>query len=992
MTGETILPDIVRAVLAREGAGGWRVEPGEFWCSVRREAGSRAQGWKLHLSATPLSAPLVLGRAAAVLARHGCPFKFAGTLERVAELTSPRYDRAGGGKFITAYPDVDDERLRELAGELHRATEGLPGPGILSDRPYRPGSLVHYRYGAFRGLVMLGNDGSREAMLVAPDGSLVLDERKPWYSPPPWAPRDPFVPSQTAPGGPRTPPARPAPPAPASAAPAAAPAVMAPAGEPSERDGGTVAAVLLGGRYVVRKAIRHALKGGVFEAVDDRTGAPVIVKQARRHVGATPGGLDVRDTLRHEAAMLELMEPSGVTPLTGGLFEQQGDLFLVQQSIAGVTLREWVHANTAFGEDGLWGPPPADAQRLASELARLVALVHAQGLVLQDFNPNNVMVTEDGGLRLIDLELLARPGEPAMRACTPGYGAPEQGARPGYGPAPELSADLYGLGATLFHLATGADPHLPADDPPGRTSRGRLGAWLAHMSRGNPAAARLAPLILALLEEDPGRRPALGLVRRTLASPPASTAPPASAGGPAAPADPPLADGPASASGPALAGDSASAGGPALFVAPAPSGVPSWAAVPPARIGPDESGRADIGQGEDDLGRLLDDGLAHLVASMNPSDPERLWPTGGFGRSTDPFNVQHGAAGVLGVLVRAYEARPDPELREAVAAAAGWIGRRVLREPRMLPGLYFGRSGTAWALLEAGRVLGDEELDRLAADLALRVPVRWPNPDICHGMAGAGMTQLRFWEVTGREVFLSRARQAAASVAEAAVRVDGRLLWPVPRDFASTLAGLTHYGFAHGVAGTGAFLLAAGRALGEPAYGELAAEAAGTLTRVARVEDDAAYWPSGEGDDRLLTHWCSGSSGVGTFLVRMWRETGDETLLRLVSGAAVAIHRSRWHADTGQCHGLSGDAEFLLDLAQAGAGERHRGWALDLATAIYLRHALRDGRMVIAPDKGTQVFADFNVGLSGVVALLLRLRDGGPRMWLPEVLAGPAAP
>ena len=67
---------------------------------------------------------------------------------------------------------------------------------------------------------------------------------------------------------------------------------------------------------------------------------------------------------------------------------------------------------------------------------------------------------------------------------------------------------------------------------------------------------------------------------------------------------------------------------------------------------------------------------------------------------------------------------------------------------------------------------------------------------------------------------------------------------------------------------------------------------------------------------------------------------------------------------------------------------RYRDWAADLATAIRVRHARRDGRMVIAGDKGTDVLADFNVGLSGVGALLVRVRDGGPRMWLPESQPG----
>ena len=188
----------------------------------------------------------MLTRVAPVLLRYGCPFKFAGTLERVRMLVSDRFDRGAGGKFLTAYPDCDDEQLRALAEELHAATAGLPGPGILSDRAYRPSSLVHYRFGVFHGVTRLGNDGSFEAMLVAPDGELVQDRRRAWYSPPSWAPPDPFAPAPVSAGD--VPHARP---------------------------------VLLDGRFVVREAIRHAVKGGVFRAVDQRTGAPVIVKQAR---------------------------------------------------------------------------------------------------------------------------------------------------------------------------------------------------------------------------------------------------------------------------------------------------------------------------------------------------------------------------------------------------------------------------------------------------------------------------------------------------------------------------------------------------------------------------------------------------------------------------------------------------------------------------------------------------------------------------------------
>ena len=87
------------------------------------------------MSATPLTAHDVLSLAGKVLIELKCAFKFAGTLDRVAELISTNYDRAASGKFITAYPDNDDH-FRRVAENVHRSTCGLAGPEILSDRLY----------------------------------------------------------------------------------------------------------------------------------------------------------------------------------------------------------------------------------------------------------------------------------------------------------------------------------------------------------------------------------------------------------------------------------------------------------------------------------------------------------------------------------------------------------------------------------------------------------------------------------------------------------------------------------------------------------------------------------------------------------------------------------------------------------------------------------------------------------------------------------------
>src|SRR4030095_15382501 len=96
----------------------------------------------------------LLRRALPVLVSHRCSTKFAADLAWAHWLNSPRCPRGNASKFLTAYPD-DDEHFRQLAGALDAATQGLVGPEILSDRRYRPGSVVYYRFGGFSGDVVL---------------------------------------------------------------------------------------------------------------------------------------------------------------------------------------------------------------------------------------------------------------------------------------------------------------------------------------------------------------------------------------------------------------------------------------------------------------------------------------------------------------------------------------------------------------------------------------------------------------------------------------------------------------------------------------------------------------------------------------------------------------------------------------------------------------------------------------------------------------------
>ena len=883
---EPLLFDLIQAALARSGDGNWRISTDAFWSRVTPDGYCfRPQGWKVHVSATPLSAPMVLVRCAAVLIRSGCAFKFARDLSHVGALVDGHCPRGSGGKFLTAYP-ADDDRFRQIAAELDGATRDLHGPKILSDRPLRPGSLVHYRYGVVGTRPVLTNDGSFASLLVAPDGTAVADQRLAWFCPPRWA-GSPF--------------------AEATRPPQAAPA-----------------AVRLAGRFIVRRAILHANKGGVYIATDAQTETDVIVKQARRHIGAGLDGTDSRDDLRHEAEMLDTFAPLRISPRKIALFEQQGDLFLAEELIPGVRLEKWVTAR-ADRHPGEHLAPSA-AIGLAARLVDLFAMAQSTGLVLRDFNPNNIMVTPDEEFRLIDLEYVVHPGVLARRRRTMAFAAPEQNAAPVFGPVPGQDADRFSLGATLFYLLTGAAPLFPADVPPRRGLGERLRELISIMAADSAPLAALAPLIRGLMDEVPENRWTVTRAREFLRER----------------AHPRLDN----------------------YRSPCP---------------PDVDG-------------LLRDGLTYMIGAMTPGLP-RLWASGDFGSSTDPCNVQHGAAGVLAVLVRAAQADGRPGLRDVVATAAGWIDERLGTVPRILPGLYFGRSGTAWALHDAAGYLGDAKMASRAIGLAGRAPIAgWGNPDIAHGLAGAGLAHLYLWQATGLSSLRQRALLCANAVLTAARGRGAETLWPIPATFDSSLAGLEHYGFAHGVAGAGAFLMYTAMADKQESFLAAAVAAGHTLSLAARTDGDGARWPSAAGPEPAepgVQHWCSGASGIGTFLIRLWHVTGDGRFLDLAERAAMTVHRHRWRAGNCACHGLAGDGEFLLDMAHFTGEGKYMEWAGEIAALVYARRVYLDGLAVVCGEDSTTVIADFNTGLSGVLGFLLRLRHQGPRWWMPDGLLPP---
>jgi serine/threonine protein kinase len=181
--------------------------------------------------------------------------------------------------------------------------------------------------------------------------------------------------------------------------------------------------------------------------------------------------------------------------------EVDGMFYLVMELAEGRTLRDVLDEQ---------GPlPEAKVREIARQMALALGAIHARHLMHRDIKPDNIMIDARGVAKLCDFGLARAQGEAVqsltttgMAVGTPLYMSPEQvqGRQ-----TLDIRSDLYSLGATLFHVATGRPPFM-ADNP--------VATAMKHLTEPppNPRSIRpelspgLAALLLRLLEKEPVNR------------------------------------------------------------------------------------------------------------------------------------------------------------------------------------------------------------------------------------------------------------------------------------------------------------------------------------------------------------------------------------------------------------------------------------------------------------------------------------------------------
>ena len=227
------------------------------------------------------------------------------------------------------------------------------------------------------------------------------------------------------------------------------------------------------GQYTVLDEIGKGGMGQVFRAEHAMMGREVAVKVLPR-AKSTP---ESEAAFRREMRMLGRLDHDNLVRAFDAGYDAMV-YYLVTELVPGIDLKRYVQKYGPLDE--------ATAASVIAQAARGLAYAHEQGLVHRDVKPGNLLVMQDGRVKVLDLGLAGSQLEEESSRIgrvvgTMDYIAPEQIRAPDdVGP----SADIYALGCTLYYAVTGRVPF------PGGTRKEKM---QRHLTETPDPVHRLAP-------------------------------------------------------------------------------------------------------------------------------------------------------------------------------------------------------------------------------------------------------------------------------------------------------------------------------------------------------------------------------------------------------------------------------------------------------------------------------------------------------------------
>ncbi len=266
---------------------------------------------------------------------------------------------------------------------------------------------------------------------------------------------------------------------------------------------------MIAGRYTLDREVGRGGMGAVWLARDELLGREVAIKR----IGMVPGGgtPDLERAEREGRLAARLNHPHVVAVFD--LVHEGDERWLVMEYVAGVTLAELVHRDGAL--------TPDQAAPLLAQAADALAAAHSAGIVHRDVKPSNILVTQDGQVKLSDFGIARAEADASLTQTglvtgSPAYLAPEVAS----GSSATDASDVWSLGATLYHALAGSPPYEVGDN--------LMGALYRIVNEDPPRLANagwLAPLLESTMTREPAARWSMAQVRDFLGSGPSARVP-----------------------------------------------------------------------------------------------------------------------------------------------------------------------------------------------------------------------------------------------------------------------------------------------------------------------------------------------------------------------------------------------------------------------------------------------------------------------------------
>ena|SRR5215472_12571487 len=256
---------------------------------------------------------------------------------------------------------------------------------------------------------------------------------------------------------------------------------------------------LLGGRlgsYRLLEAVAAGAYATVYRVIHEVMGVERAVKVLRPPAARSP---EQQDRFLREARVAARLRHPNVVSVFDCASAPDGTPYLVMEYVVGCSLAERLRQGV---------PPASETLRIAGQVAAALDYAHSCGVVHRDVKPANVLLGDDGNVRLADFGIACLGsdgdgGSPYAGLGTPDYMAPEQ--RLEQAASQGARTDVYGLAAVLFEMLTGRTPF-------GQGAAGAANSVtdpIPPPSSVNPYLPEAVDRSLAGgLARDPGRRPA----------------------------------------------------------------------------------------------------------------------------------------------------------------------------------------------------------------------------------------------------------------------------------------------------------------------------------------------------------------------------------------------------------------------------------------------------------------------------------------------------